>query len=319
MEASETAAGGQQGRVISWPTRAWAFVKLGRPLFLAGGFAMHALGVAMALAAGFPLDLRLLILTQIAITATQFMTQYLNDYCDIEHDRANQAPTRWSGGSRVLVEGTLPPAAALIAALVLAGIALTAMLILGFTGRAAALPVLLTALFLAVVYSAPPFRLHTRGLGEIAAAITVAGLTPLAGFVAQSGRITALPLLGSLSLLPFQFTMLYSVALSDVEGDARSGKLTLAVKAARRAEQVYMAVIIAAYGLLPIAVLLGLPLIVAGSMLLTLPIALRLIWRVLHGAWRDPRHADSLAFGGVALLMCASLLETLAFLAVAGS
>ena len=36
------------------------------------------------------------------------MTHYANDYFDFEADRANQARTRWSGGSGVLARGELP-------------------------------------------------------------------------------------------------------------------------------------------------------------------------------------------------------------------
>ena len=49
----------------------------------------------------------------------QLMTHYANDFFDLEADRANRTPTRWSGGSRVLPDGVLPPGVALGAALVL--------------------------------------------------------------------------------------------------------------------------------------------------------------------------------------------------------
>ena len=47
------------------------------------------------------------------MTAAQLMTHYANDYFDLEADRANRTPTRWSGGSRVLPAGVLPPRVAL--------------------------------------------------------------------------------------------------------------------------------------------------------------------------------------------------------------
>jgi hypothetical protein len=66
------------------------------------------------------------------------------------------------------------------------------------------------------------------------------------------------------------------------------------------------------------SVLMGLPPLVGAVMLLTLPVALRQAWRVSHRAWQDARHQDSLAFGGIALLFTAALLEVIAFLALAG-
>ena len=50
------------------------------------------------------------------MTSFQLMTHYANDYFDLEADRANQTPTTWSGGSRVLPAGELSPRVALIAA-----------------------------------------------------------------------------------------------------------------------------------------------------------------------------------------------------------
>jgi 1,4-dihydroxy-2-naphthoate polyprenyltransferase len=303
----------------TWPRRVLAFVKLGRPIFLGGGLVMHTLGAAMALYSGVPLNLRLFVLGQVAVTATQLMTHYANDYFDVEFDRANMTPTNWSGGSRVLVDETLPPATALIAAITLALIALAAGITLAVMGRPLTLVLIMTALALAIGYSAPPVHLHTRGVGEISAAFVVAGLTPLTGFVVQSGQITALPLLGVLPLLFFQAAMLIGVAFPDTIGDASVGKRTLVVRLGERAGRAYLGVIVCAYMMLGASLLMGLPAPVGAVMLLTLPVALRQAWRVAHGAWQDTRHQDSLAFGGIALLMTAALLEVIAFLALAGT
>ena len=95
-----------------------AFVRLGRPLFLVGGFVFYGLGAAIAAyrarAAARAIDWRRYVWGQVAITATHLMTHYCNDYFDFDADRANATPTRWSGGSRVLPAGELPRAVALI-------------------------------------------------------------------------------------------------------------------------------------------------------------------------------------------------------------
>ena len=75
-----------------------------------GGFVLYGLGAALAVAGGAPLDRWRYVLGQLVVTATQLMTHYANDYFDLEADRANRTPTRWSGGSRVLPDGALPPA-----------------------------------------------------------------------------------------------------------------------------------------------------------------------------------------------------------------
>jgi len=87
--------------------RVLAFVRLGRPQFLVGGFVLYGLGAALAAAGGAPLDRWRYACGQIVVTLTQLMTHYANDYFDLEADRANLTPTRWSGGSRVLPGGAL--------------------------------------------------------------------------------------------------------------------------------------------------------------------------------------------------------------------
>src|SRR4051812_17941757 len=101
--------------------QAVAFVRLGRPLFLLGGFAHHGLGAAAAAwATAAPIAWGRFAWGQAVITAAQLMTHYCNDYFDLAADRANLTPTRWSGGSRVLPSGAVPHGAALVAAVALA-------------------------------------------------------------------------------------------------------------------------------------------------------------------------------------------------------
>lgn len=307
-----------QASILTWPARAWALIKLGRPIFLTGGFVMHTLGVAMALYSGARLNLRWLILSQIAVTAAHLMTHYLNDYFDIEYDRANQHATNWSGGSRVLVDGTLPAISALIVGVLLALLSLSVGVVLAFDGRAGVLPMLVITVFLAAAYSSPPFRLHTRGLGELTAGIVVAGLVPLIGFIGQTGRFAPLAMIGTLPLICFQMVMLVGVAFPDALGDAESGKRTLVVRMGARAGRLYLGLMAAGYLMLIPMTLLGLPVRVALVMLGSLPLAGRLALRVIRGAWRTVDQHDSLAFGGIALLMCTAVLEIIGFLSLAG-
>ncbi len=91
-------------------TRLLSFVKLGRPQFLLGGLVFYGLGAALAAVDGASFDWRRYAWGQGVVTTIQLMTHYSNDYFDLEADRANSTPTRWSGGSRVLPSGAIPPA-----------------------------------------------------------------------------------------------------------------------------------------------------------------------------------------------------------------
>src|SRR5687768_6611578 len=70
-----------------------AFVRLGRPQFLVGGFLLYGLGAAAARAAAGAgsgsFDVAAYALGQGAVTSIQLMTHYANDYFDLAADRAN--------------------------------------------------------------------------------------------------------------------------------------------------------------------------------------------------------------------------------------
>jgi 1,4-dihydroxy-2-naphthoate octaprenyltransferase len=301
-----------------------AFVRLGRPLFLTGGFVLYALGAAVALhpiggdaGARVAIDWSRFAWGQLAITATQLMTHYCNDYFDFAADQANATPTRWSGGSRVLPAGELPRRVALIAALVLCAIALgaTAVSVVHAGAPPLAAALLVMAVALSWAYSAPPMRLHSRGLGELDAALVVSGLTPLIAFTLQSGRLAWLPLLVVTPLCCLQFAMLLAIEFPDAAGDAAAGKHTLVVRhGAPWAARAYQASLLAVYLPLPLLAHAGLPRAAAAAVLLTAPIAGWQLSRMRRGDWRDPARWESLAFWSVALLILTSAAELVAFI-----
>jgi len=301
-------------------TRMLFALRMGRPKFLVGGLVLHWLGAAMALASGAPLNLPALLWGQVAVTSIQLMTHYSNDYFDLAADVANATPTRWSGGSRVLPAGYLAPRTALGIALGLGALALGVALLLAMAVRPGAPTFLLiaTALLLAWSYSAPPLRLHSRGVGELTTALLVPGLTPLVGFYLQTGRLGA-ALVGVLPLCCMQFAMLLTIEFPDAQGDMAAGKRTLVVRlGGAMAAWLSASALLAAYALLPLLVRFGLPALAAGAVGLGAPVAAWQSWRLLRGAWADPACWNSLGFWAVALLIGTAVAELLAFLLVAG-
>jgi len=319
----------------------WAFIRLGRPQFLVGGFLLYGIGAAAAVALlGVPFALPEWMLGQAAVTSLQLMTHYCNEYFDLAADQANITPTRWSGGSRVLLDGVLAPRLALRAAQLFAAIALGMIVVIawrawgddgvGGPGALAAVA-LLAAGLVAWFYSAPPLVLHSRGLGEAATALVVTGLTPLAGFLLQGqgapagpgaandlSRIAAaLPGLGIAlwPLLALQFVMLLAIEFPDAAGDAAVGKRTLVVRlGGARAAALYRAVLVGAYGALPLFLMFGaLPQVVCAAGALS-PVAAWQFWRLGRGAWSAPQRWEGLAFVGVALLVVTAAAELVALL-----
>lgn len=292
-----------------------AFVRLGRPQFLVGGFLLYALGAAVAVVNGGTLSLASYLLGQATITAIQLMTHYANDYFDVAADRANLTPTQWSGGSRVLVGGVLSPRVALRAAQALAFLAAVLVVLVFRSGTWFAGTALIIALVLAWAYSAPPFRLHSRGLGELTTAIVVTGLAPLVGFLQAGGGVGVGPLLvAQLPLMGLQFTMLLAIEFPDATGDAAVGKRTLVVRlGAMRAAALYRALLVAVYGAIPLLLGAGLSPVGALGAALMLPVA-AWQWRALGAdAWRDPHRWEGLAFRAVVILVGTTATELAAF------
>ena len=299
-----------------------AFVRLGRPLFLGGGFVLYALGAAVAARHGHPIDGRAYLLGQLVVTALQLMTHYANDYFDYEADCANLTPTRWSGGSRVLPGGQIPRAAALAAALVLAAIGVAAGLRLDRSAQMGphTLTLVLLILGLSWAYSAPPLRLHSSGVGELDVALVVTGLVPLLGFYLQAPDLGGLRtlLLALVPLACLQLAMLLAIEFPDENGDRATGKRTLVVRLGpARAARLYAGVIAVAYLILPLLVWAGLPAAIAWATATTAPLALWRLGRIHAGDCLAPKRWESLTFWSVALLVTTSAAELAALALVA--
>lgn len=302
----------------NWLQTAIDLIRLGRPLHLLGGAIFYGTGVAAA--GAVPRDSGLALLGLLTTLSAQLMNHYSNDYFDRDADRANPTPTRWSGGSRVLPTGRLPACVALIAALSWGGLAMLLALLSAIRSPNPLLSaaVLGTAIALAWVYSGPPLYLHRRGWGEVIGALLVPGLTAVTGFVLQTGTITSIMLLAVLPLCLLQFAMLIAVSLPDVIGDQTVGKRTLAVICGpQRAAQWQIGAIVAAFAVLPLIAMGGVPWLVAVAPLATAPIGIWLIVRLRAGAWADPQAWDSLGFWSIGQLVGSAGMILLAFLAVA--
>lgn len=300
--------------VRGWLARGRALVRLGRPLFLGGSLVLYALGAAVAVAHGHTIDPVLYLLGQAAVTLFQLMTHYANDYFDYEADRANTTPTRWSGGSRVLVGGELPRGVALGMALLLAAAGLSVMLALASMKRTGplALPTLVVALVLSWGYSAPPLRLHSSGLGELTVALVVTALVPFFGFYLQALDLVGVRvlLLAVEPLCCLQFAMLLAIEVPDAAGDRAVDKRTLVVRlGTERTTRLYVLTVATAYASLPVLTAAGLPKAVALAAAVPTPVALWRITRTRASDFRRPERWESVTFWAVALLVGTAVAE----------
>jgi 1,4-dihydroxy-2-naphthoate octaprenyltransferase len=259
-------------------------------------------------------------LAQLTVTAFHLMTHYANDYFD-RHADARSVPTPYSGGSGVLVEGSLAPAVALRAALVAAAAGVGGIVLLVAIARRPEAALLGCAIgVLAWSYSAPPLRLLARGLGELDTALVVAILVPLCAFTAQGATVSPRAVASTLPAAAAMFAMMLAVEYPDLAADAAGGKANLVVRlGAGAARPLGVAFVAAVYGALALALAAGAPpaflLCEAISLPLGLGLALAFARRIGATAVGD----ENLAARGVAFFFIVMLCGLLAFAAAPGA
>jgi 1,4-dihydroxy-2-naphthoate octaprenyltransferase len=188
------------------------------------------LGQALAYRYGQAFDLSVLCWVQLFGVLDQLFIVFANDYADRETDRDNATPTAFSGGSRVLVDGQLPPERLASAARwAAAGLLLVCAVLAIAYRRPWALPLGLLALSLLWSYSYRPLALSYRGGGELLQLIGVGLCLPLFGYYAQLGTLAAFPWPLFWVLLPTQLACAVATGLPDEPSDRRARKRTAAV------------------------------------------------------------------------------------------
>lgn len=227
------------------------YVAATRPAFLSVTFVGCLLGLASAAASGVRVDPATATLTLFFALVAHGGANVVNDYYDALSgcDAANTSRVfPFTGGSRFIQNGVLTLAAtgrfgrALLLTVIPAGLWLTAvsdegLILIGMIGLA-----------VGWAYSAPPFRLQARGLGEFG--ITLAWLLVVVGsdFV-QRRAFSSEPLAAGLGYALLVASVLYINQFPDIDADAQAGKRTLVVRLGPQAARWgYLVLILLAYG-----------------------------------------------------------------------
>jgi 1,4-dihydroxy-2-naphthoate octaprenyltransferase len=208
------------------PRKLRAWVRAARPL-AHGNIAPPILfGVALACSTTGVLDRTGLVLALIFGVLDHLVIVFGNDLADVDADRQSEGATLVSGGSRVLVDGTLSRNSlrmalrvAVGALLLFAGLAsLKAPLLFGLA---------LAALALLWLYSGAPVRASYRGGGALLQGLGVGVVLPLVGWSLQAPE--SLPSWLSLAP-PLVLATMGNVltAMPDAEGDRRAEKRNVA-------------------------------------------------------------------------------------------
>lgn len=293
-----------------------AFLRLSRPHFLLGGIVLYALGAFIARYEGMPIDWRRYALGQLLVTGLQLMTQYLNEYWDVEADRLNRARTWFSGGSGILPSGTLSRDTALAAALICLGVSGVIVAVLLTQYRLA--PILWIILALAFVgavsYSTPPLTLANTGLGEVIASMVVAGLVPAFAQALQTGQVNELTMVTTAPLVAVCYAMLLAFEIPDFLSDEAAGKRTILVRLGRRRGlTLHNIALLLGVGLVLWGLLFGLPLRVAYWLIVAGPLVAWQFLSVRRLQQGEPVSFAVLTFGAVALFALVAYLLALGY------
>ncbi len=209
--------------------RAW--IQASRPLAQVNIAIPLLLGEMIAFAEGLRLDLGLLVVAHAFGVLDQLFIVWANDVADEEADRANESPTPFSGGSRVLTEGKLQRSqlarAAAGAALAMLGLSLYAAFALDRPATPLAWGL---AVLLLWVYSFPPARLSYRGVGAFTQAFGVMVVLPLLGFYLQIGNLFGFPWAALVPCALLGLASNITTALPDHPADEATGKATWPVR-----------------------------------------------------------------------------------------
>lgn len=260
-------------------------LRMTRPGFLSITAVACLLGVASAGTGDGQIDWLLALLTLMLALAAHAGANVLNDYHDALNgaDAANQSGLfPFTGGSRLIQQGRVTPEqTGTLALWLLGGVALGGLMLAWVTGGGLLL-LGLAGLTLGWAYSAPPFKLMSRGLGELAVALAW-GLIVVGADQVQRRAWLPLPAVAALGFALLMANILLINGYPDAVSDAAVGKRTLVVRLGQRpAAGLYLLLALLAHGWLIGTVLLDWLPASALTGLISLPLSLAaggLLWQ----------------------------------------
>ncbi len=212
-------------------SRWWTFFLATRLPFLTATIVPVALGGAVAASDG-EFTLGWWVLALVAACAVHLGLNIANDIFDDASgaDAANVTPTPFSGGSRVIQYGLVSRRAMIRACVAFYAVAIAIGFLLAAERGWWLLAIGAVGVVLSLAYTAPPFRLVHRGLGEPVTALGFGPVMTLGAYFVCAQRWSWEAFYISLPVALFIALVLYVNQVPDREGDAAVGKRTLIVR-----------------------------------------------------------------------------------------
>jgi 1,4-dihydroxy-2-naphthoate octaprenyltransferase len=199
-------------------------------------------------------------LTLGAVLCVHLGANLANDFFDAITgcDRLNPEPTPFSGGSRVIQDGLIASRTILTASVVFFGLGLAQGIVLNSMVPGNRLLLLgLLGLGCGVVYTALPFKLSYRGLGEVVIFFAFGPLTVAGSYLAQTGESGFFPLLISVPAGLLVLSILLVNEVLDLKWDMCASKRTLVVRVGeQRAYLLFLIAYVGAFGWLALGLVM---------------------------------------------------------------
>jgi 1,4-dihydroxy-2-naphthoate octaprenyltransferase len=264
-----------------------------RPPFLTASLVPCLVGFATASYGGVALNVGAALLTLLGALLAHAGINVLNDYYDARNGTDGYNTERlfpFTGGSRFIQNGVLSERQTLVFGLLLmVATMLIGLSLVPFAGNGL-FAVGAVGLFIGWAYSAPPFALNSRGLGEMCVALGFGSLITVGADMVQRGHFDALPLLVSAPYALLVAALLYVNQFPDRVADAKAGKRHWVVRLGPdQARWGYLLLVAIAYGFLLALLAAGIAPAWSALALLPLPLSLLAARDVLRYADRPAR------------------------------
>jgi 1,4-dihydroxy-2-naphthoate polyprenyltransferase len=212
-----------------------SILKIIRPYIVVGGVLAFLLGALLAVAGGGTIDLTRFAMFYMIVFFGDLSTHYSNDYFDVQVDKHAKKRKFFSGSNILVNNPTFRPIARTISiTFLILSIVLASFAVLFRIGPIELLLITLAANFLGWFYSAPPIRLASRGLGEVAIALAVGIAIPALGYLSVNGWFDFGFGYFVLPFMLYGFMLGLSLEAPDIEFDWKGGKRSIGVRKGER-------------------------------------------------------------------------------------
>lgn len=267
----------------------WLVFLATRLPFLTATIVPVLLGALVARSHGFS-NWWFTVLALIGGSAIHLGLNIANDVSDATSgaDDANVNPTMFSGGSRVIQYGLVSLRAMRIASTACYAIGIAIGLFLFSQTGPELLWIGAAGIFLSLAYTAAPFRLVHRGLGEICVALGFGPIMVLGSYFVVAERLSWEAFYASLPVALLIMLVLYVNQIPDRPADEKAGKRTIVVRLPRPAIVAgYVVSVVAAFALIVIGAATGLMPAWTLISLLAVPLALK-VYKGISSHYESP-------------------------------